>query len=58
MKQTKIIQRVIESVGLDDDLSKGKFKPSEAKPSVKDEDGEPVSGMFSYRSVAGIIPLL
>ena len=34
---------------------KVKFAPSEAKPLVKDENGEPMSRMFSYRSVLGII---
>ena len=32
-------------------MSKGKFTPSEAKPLVKDENGEPSSGMFSYISI-------
>ena len=36
-------------------MSKGKFIISEAKPLVKDENVEPVSRMFSYRSVVGII---
>ena len=57
MKQTGLIQRVIEAVGLDDGMSRRKVKPapSEAKPLVKDENGEPMSRMFSYSSVLGII---
>ena len=36
-------------------MSKGKFTPSEAKPLVKDESGEPTSGMLSYSKVMGMI---
>jgi hypothetical protein len=35
MKQTGLIKRIIEALGLDDG-AKGKFTPSESKPLVKD----------------------
>ena len=47
MKQTGLIQRVIEYVGLDDGMVKGEFKPSEKRNLLKDSDGEPPSGIFS-----------
>ena len=55
MKQTGLIQRVIEAVVLEDGMVKGKFTPSEQSPLVKDADGEPPSGMFSYSSVVGML---
>ena len=47
MKQTGLIQRVIEAVGLDDGMVKGEFKPSEKRNLLKNSDGEPPSGIFS-----------
>ena len=38
MKQTGLINCVIEALGLDDWYTKGKYTPAEAKPLVKDED--------------------
>ena len=55
MKQTGLIQCVIEALGLDDGTMKGKFIPSEQRPLVKDAYGEPSSGMFIYSSIVGII---
>jgi hypothetical protein len=55
MMQTGLIKRVIEALGLDDGYSKGKHTPSEAKPLVKDPDGEEAHGGFSYSSVAGML---
>ena len=55
MKQTGLIQCVIEAVGLDDGVKKGTFTPSEQRPLVKDSDGKTPSGMFRYRSVVGMI---
>ena len=40
---------------LDNEISKGKFMPSEANPLDKVENGELGSGIFSYSSVVGII---
>ena len=58
MKYTGLIQSFIEAVRLDDGMSKGKFTASEAKTLVKDENGEPVSGMFNYISVSGMLLFL
>ena len=55
MKQTGLTDRIIEALGLDDGMVKGKYTPSEAKPLVKDEDGEEASGTFSYSSVVGML---
>ena len=55
MKQTGLTDRIIEALGLDDGMVKGKYTPSEAKPLVKDEDGEESSGTFSYSSVVGML---
>jgi len=54
MKQTGLIKRIIEALGLDDG-AKGKFIPSESKPLVKDINGELASGAFSYSSVVGML---
>eukprot|EP00804_Cyclotella_cryptica_P025289 CCRYP_010373-RB/>CCRYP_010373-RB protein AED:0.34 eAED:0.34 QI:0/-1/0/1/-1/0/1/0/497 len=55
MKQTGLIDRVIETLGLDLGTTSGKFTPAEAKPLVKDADGEPALGEFSYSSVVGML---
>ena len=58
MKQTiliKLIKRVIETLGLDDGLVKEKHSPSESKLLVKDLNGEPASGAFSYSSVVSML---
>jgi hypothetical protein len=54
MKQIGLIKRVIEALGLDDGLVKGKHTPSESKPLIKDLDGEAASRAFSYSSVVGM----
>ena len=54
-KQTRLIKRVIETLGLDDGLVRGKHTPSESKLLIKDLDGEPASGAFSYSSVVGML---
>jgi hypothetical protein len=43
MKQIGLIKRVIEALGLDDGLVKGKHSPSESKPLINDLDGEAAS---------------
>ena len=55
MKQTGLIQRVIEAVGLNYGMTKGTFTPSEKSPLFKDDDGEPPSGMLSYIIVVGML---
>ena len=55
MKQTGLIKRIIDAVGLDDKCVKGKYTPSESKPLVKDVHGHAASGAFSYSSVIGML---
>ena len=40
MKQTGLIQRVIEALGLDNGMTCGKYTLADASPLVKDEGGE------------------
>ncbi len=54
MKQTGLIKRIIETLGLDDG-AKGKFTLLESKPLVKDVNGDLASGAFSYSSVLGML---
>ena len=39
MKQTGLIKRVVEALGLDDGYAQGKHTPAETKPLIKDEYG-------------------
>ena len=39
MKQTGLIKRVIEALGLEDGYAKGKHTPAKTKPLVNDADG-------------------
>ncbi len=57
MKQTGLIERVVEALGLDDGYARGKHTPAETKPLVKDEDGVAAAKGFSYSSVVGIGPM-
>ena len=41
--------------GFDDGMAKCKWTPSKGTPLVKDEDGEPATGQFSYSSVIGML---
>ena len=54
MKQTRLIQRIIEALGLVDGMVKIKFTPSEKRPLVKYANGELPSGMFSYSIIVGM----
>ena len=56
MKQVGLIDCVIETLGLDNGMAKGKFTPGESTPFVKDTDGEDSCGSFSYSS--GVVMLL
>ncbi len=51
MKQTDLIERVVEALGLDDGYARGKHTPAETKPLVKDEDGVAAAEGFSYSRV-------
>jgi hypothetical protein len=55
MKQTGLIDRIIEALGLDDVSVNGKWTPTELKPLVRDEDGEAAHGDFNYSSVVGML---
>ena len=55
MKQTGLIERVVEALGLDDGYARGKHTPAETKPLVKDEDGVAAANGFSYSSVVGML---
>ena len=53
MKQTGLIDRVIEAMGLES--ANAKWTPAEAIPLVKDADGEEATGTFNYASVVGML---
>ncbi len=55
MKQTRLMNWVIEALGLDFGLVKGKHTPSESKPLVKNLNVEADSGAYSYNSVVGML---
>jgi hypothetical protein len=55
IKQTGLIERVVEAWGLDDEYAWGKHTPVETKPLVKDEDGVAAVEGFSYSSVVGML---
>ena len=55
MKQSGLIQCIIEAVGLDDGTVKVKFTPKYQRPLFKDVVGSPPIGMFGYSSVVGMI---
>ena len=50
-----LIDRVIETLGLNDGMAKGKFIPAESTPLVKNSDGESPSVSFSYISIVGML---
>ena len=55
LKQTGLIERVVEALGLDDGYARVKHTPAETKPLVKDVDGAPAVEGFSYSSVVGML---
>ena len=55
MKQEGLILRIIEAMGLDVGTVNPKWTPAEAAPLIKDSEGAPASGDFSYSSVVGIL---
>jgi hypothetical protein len=55
MKKTGLIDRIIETLGLDSRMSTPKWTPAEATPLVRDKDGELPYGDFSYNSVVGML---
>ena len=55
IKQTGLIEQVIEASGLDNGYARGKHTSAETKPLVKDEDGVAAAEGFSYSSVVGML---
>jgi hypothetical protein len=55
MKQTGLIDRVIEALDLDDGYARVKHTPADIKPLVNDADGAPAVEGFSYSSVVGML---
>ena len=55
MKQPGVIYRVINDVGLENVIDKGRYTPSGSVPLVNNENGVPSSGSFNYISVLGIL---
>ena len=52
-KQLGLFDHVINAVGLDDGMDKGKYAPAGSVTLVKNEYGVPASGSFNYISVLG-----
>ena len=55
MKQTGLIDWIIDAFGLDSKLSTNKWMPAEAKLLTRDEDSKQCQGLFSYASVVGMM---
>ena len=55
MKQTGLINGVVEALGLDDSYARGKHTPAETRPLVKDADGVAATKGFSYSTVVGML---
>jgi len=55
MKQTGLIKRIIDALGLDDGSVARKLTPSSGDPLIRDEDGDPFEGDFNYASVVGML---
>ena len=53
-KQNELIKRVIETVGLENGVLKGKFTSLKQSTLVKDTNGKHPSGIFRYSSVFGM----
>eukprot|EP00984_Skeletonema_dohrnii_P014730 scaffold6241_cov78-Skeletonema_dohrnii-CCMP3373.AAC.4 len=55
MTQTGLIDRIISALGLEGGDIRPKLTPAEHKPLVRDTDGIPAEGAFSYSSVVGML---
>ncbi len=55
MKQTGLIEKVVEALDLDDGYARGKHTPAETKSLVNNEDGVAAAKGFSYSSVVGML---
>ena len=55
MRQDGIIDSMVDALWLNNELSKVKLNPALVNTLVKDKDGLPISGTFSYNSFVGIL---
>jgi hypothetical protein len=55
MKQEGLTLCIIEAMGLDVGAVTPKWTPAESAPLVKDAEGTPATGAFSYSSVVGML---
>ena len=55
MKQTRLIDQIIETLGQDTTVATNKWTHVDTKPLVEDEDSEGPQGAFSYSSAAGML---
>jgi hypothetical protein len=55
IKQEGVTLCVIEAIGLDLGAVTPKWTPAEAAPLIKDAEGAPATGAFSYSSVVGML---
>ena len=55
MKQVGLINVFLETLGLDDGITKNKFTPSGSSPLVKDADGLSACGSFRCCSMVGML---
>ncbi len=55
MTQEGLIKRIIEALGLDMVQTNAKGTPTERKPLVKDDNGEPPQETFNYASIVGML---
>ncbi len=53
MAYVRLTLRIIEAMGLDVGTVTPKWAPAEAAPLVKNSEGAPATGAFSYSSVVG-----
>ena len=55
MKQTGLVQQILEAVGFDDGIVKGKMTPCKQELLAKDADCKLANGIFSYNSLVGML---
>jgi hypothetical protein len=55
MKQERLTLYILEAMGLDVGTVTPKWTPAESAPLVKDAEGAPAIGAFSYSSVVGML---
>ena len=55
MKKIRLINRALETLGLDDGTTNNTFNPSTSSPLVNDAEGSAACGSFSYIRVVGML---